>query len=100
MEENAKFVEDLIPYLNGPRAWVNAGKKRKFAKLVAKSRILVRLVYWILNMVHLNVSRSFLISLLGIHTKDRDDILGTHNSIPMSDVNSQVYVRKMEAQVY
>ncbi len=25
--------------------------------------------------------------------------MGTHNSIPMSDVNSQIYVRKMEAQM-
>jgi pre-mRNA-splicing factor RBM22/SLT11 len=34
----------------------------------------------------------------GIHTRERDEILGTHNSIPMTDVNAQLYVRKMEAQ--
>lgn len=36
----------------------------------------------------------------GIHTQDRDEVLGTHNQIPMSEVNSQVYVRKMEAEVF
>jgi hypothetical protein len=29
----------------------------------------------------------------------RDEALNTHNAIPMTEVNSQVYVRKMEAQV-
>ncbi|KAJ3257630.1 RNA binding motif protein 22 [Boothiomyces macroporosus] len=35
----------------------------------------------------------------GIHTRDRDEVLDTHNSIPMTDVNTQMYVRKMEAQM-
>ncbi|KAJ3371052.1 RNA binding motif protein 22 [Kappamyces sp. JEL0680] len=39
------------------------------------------------------------ISSSGLHTRERDEVLGTHNSIPMSDVNTQVYVRKMEAQI-
>ncbi|KAI8894721.1 hypothetical protein BC833DRAFT_603908 [Globomyces pollinis-pini] len=35
----------------------------------------------------------------GIHTKDRDDVLNTHNAIPMSDVNTQMYIRNMEAKM-
>jgi pre-mRNA-splicing factor RBM22/SLT11 len=33
-----------------------------------------------------------------IHTKERDEILGTHNAIPLTDVNSQLYVRRMEQE--
>jgi pre-mRNA-splicing factor RBM22/SLT11 len=35
-----------------------------------------------------------------IHTMSRDTTLEVHDAIPMSDVNAQVYVRKMEAEVY
>lgn len=31
-----------------------------------------------------------------LHSQQRDQVLQTHHSIPMSDVNSQVYVRSME----
>jgi pre-mRNA-splicing factor RBM22/SLT11 len=32
----------------------------------------------------------------GLNTKDRDDVLGIHHSIPLTDVNAQVFVRSLE----
>jgi pre-mRNA-splicing factor RBM22/SLT11 len=35
----------------------------------------------------------------GLHTRDRDQVLGIHHSIPTTDVNAQVFVRSIEQKM-
>jgi pre-mRNA-splicing factor RBM22/SLT11 len=35
----------------------------------------------------------------GLHTRDRDEVLGVHQSIPTTDVNAQVFVRSLEQKM-